>query len=1004
MADLSTDLNVSPYYDDYDENKQYYKILFRPATAVQARELTQIQTLLQKQISRFGDSIYKDGTIVEGCNFSQYPGIEQIKFKDSDSTTIDFGILTINTDDVESSNVSFGATSYSLANSYLLVSNTTGLRAIVFRAIAGAESAVDVGSFETNRAYVMYLNSGNNAGVQVTRFNVSTSEQIDVYSSQQDKHGPLVGANRAGFAYTLASNSTVNGHSVGYGIHVGPGIIYQKGFFQKSLPTNIIIKEESANAAGIRVGFDTLEYIVQPAEDDSLYDNSIGSANYSAPGAHRLKLVPVPVHYDVSNTQVDVPVNFLPILEFDGGNGRPVVNRVAQSEFSRLGDLINKRTFEESGDYVVSPFQVDVSSHESNTQSFYYNVSPGIGYIDGNRVEFESTRKIEVPRAIDTTSANNGAITTNIGNYVLVKDLAGTFDIDGLQQITFYSANQEALSKNLSLSSPLGVAVGNANVRSVLHYSGTKGTPSATYLVYVYNVRMRTGLGTVPQFYANAKSIYATGTYGALFGDVVANTVDGKINLYEQENRTLIYPVGYPGVNRLTNSLGVNDTTVVYRKTLTGTLVQNAAAAGIKSYVQFTMPSPDLCFYGPGTLSSSLEDDVNITFAQDTTSANVINNGTIVTSNATTVTISSVTSFNGATPVGSGVKITGTGGSTYHSVESLIGSNQVVLAPTTAVSGTIQLQKFFKRGTHVNLSQSATNNTAVISSSRDTVTINLDLWPDSTSFVMNAQIPISRSSANPIPKIVNKSSQIKIDCSTAINTTTGPWDLGWSDVYKIANVHVGATYSDTNADRIDWFELDNGQQDNMYGHAKLKLKPQYNGVLTSASRLLVKMHHFTTNASSTAALFFSKDSYPIDDANTANTQAIATAEIPVYVTDKGDSYDLRNCIDFRPVLSNTAVLTTTTASATINPANGVATFVTVSGAPTSFDPDSNMTYNIEYYLPRQDILIINKTGTLSVKKGEPALDPKLPIINKSGLKIAEITVPPYPSLTFKEAE
>ena len=47
---LSTNFNVTPYYDDYDEAKNYYRILFRPGYAVQAREVTQLQTVLQKQI------------------------------------------------------------------------------------------------------------------------------------------------------------------------------------------------------------------------------------------------------------------------------------------------------------------------------------------------------------------------------------------------------------------------------------------------------------------------------------------------------------------------------------------------------------------------------------------------------------------------------------------------------------------------------------------------------------------------------------------------------------------------------------------------------------------------------------------------------------------------------------------------------------------------------------------------------------------------------------------
>ena len=49
MAQI-TDLNVTPYYDDFDETDQFHKILFRPGLAVQARELTQLQSILQNQI------------------------------------------------------------------------------------------------------------------------------------------------------------------------------------------------------------------------------------------------------------------------------------------------------------------------------------------------------------------------------------------------------------------------------------------------------------------------------------------------------------------------------------------------------------------------------------------------------------------------------------------------------------------------------------------------------------------------------------------------------------------------------------------------------------------------------------------------------------------------------------------------------------------------------------------------------------------------------------------
>ena len=63
---LDTDFNVNPYYDDYDEDKKFLRMLFKPGYAVQSRELTQLQTILQKQVERFGKSIYKDGSVVTG--------------------------------------------------------------------------------------------------------------------------------------------------------------------------------------------------------------------------------------------------------------------------------------------------------------------------------------------------------------------------------------------------------------------------------------------------------------------------------------------------------------------------------------------------------------------------------------------------------------------------------------------------------------------------------------------------------------------------------------------------------------------------------------------------------------------------------------------------------------------------------------------------------------------------------------------------------------------------
>ena len=64
---LDTNFNVNPYYDDFDEDKKFLRVLFKPGYAVQARELTQLQTILQKQADRFGNATYKNGSVVTGA-------------------------------------------------------------------------------------------------------------------------------------------------------------------------------------------------------------------------------------------------------------------------------------------------------------------------------------------------------------------------------------------------------------------------------------------------------------------------------------------------------------------------------------------------------------------------------------------------------------------------------------------------------------------------------------------------------------------------------------------------------------------------------------------------------------------------------------------------------------------------------------------------------------------------------------------------------------------------
>jgi len=83
---MAIDFNVEPFYDDFNasngaKEQNYVRILFRPGYAVQARELTQIQSIIQNQIKQFGDHIFKNGSPVFGGHITYDLNVPYIKLQ-----------------------------------------------------------------------------------------------------------------------------------------------------------------------------------------------------------------------------------------------------------------------------------------------------------------------------------------------------------------------------------------------------------------------------------------------------------------------------------------------------------------------------------------------------------------------------------------------------------------------------------------------------------------------------------------------------------------------------------------------------------------------------------------------------------------------------------------------------------------------------------------------------------------------------------------------------------
>ena len=140
-ASLQTNLNVDPYYDDFDESKNFHRVLYRPGLAVQARELTQMQTILQNQIDRFAEHIFTEGSVVRGCEMNYDRVIKYVKIRDADSAAV-----SVNT-------AAFVGTS--------ITGGTSGATAYVIDYITGSEAAAP----NTKTLYLRYTGSGANGTV-----------------------------------------------------------------------------------------------------------------------------------------------------------------------------------------------------------------------------------------------------------------------------------------------------------------------------------------------------------------------------------------------------------------------------------------------------------------------------------------------------------------------------------------------------------------------------------------------------------------------------------------------------------------------------------------------------------------------------------------------------------------------------------------------------------------------------------------------------------------------
>ena len=479
MAQI-TDLNVSPYYDDFDENDNFHRVLFRPGYSIQARELTTLQSILQGQIEQHGKHMFKEGTVV-------IPG--QLSYS-KDFTTLQLA-STFASEDVVASAF------YNATDPVIITGVTSGVKAKVIGFSEATTTAQPI-------LHLQYISAGNDNAT------LAFSNTENLTANTTITHTTSYAANVAS-----ATTHSTTAAQTGSAVTIEEGVYFIRGHFVKCLKETLVLSINSVIESA-RIGFNITESLVTPETDATLTDNATGANNYAAKGAHRLKIALNLVKLDTDSIADSA---FVELMRLDTGG---MVSEARNTDYSVLGETLARRTFDESGDYTVRNFLYEpkesitnIYQGTTNTGSYTnggttddgntasesllsFSIKPGKAYVQGFEIEKLGTTLKDINKARDFNTVNAGVSTFDIGNFFEITNLYGTPDISQVTGTTPYKEirlfTEFTDTRGSQNSSGGNFQIGICRARSLEFFRGTQGDTDAVYKLFVFDVRMLTYL------------------------------------------------------------------------------------------------------------------------------------------------------------------------------------------------------------------------------------------------------------------------------------------------------------------------------------------------------------------------------------------------------------------------------------------------------------------------------------------------------------------------------
>ena len=963
----------APYYDDYDEASKYLRVLFRPGVSLQVRELNQLQTYLQTQIERFGLHLFKDGAMVIPGQSSVDTEIVYLKVE-SDTNGVDIG--TILSDLIGST----------------IVGATTGVKAQVIKAEAQTDS-------DPITLYVRYISSG-------TTSTVKTFNPAEILNT-------ATGTTVSGTDRTLqikVGSTSLGKASVA---SIERGIYFVKGQFVQ-VDTSTIVLDKYTNTPSYRIGLTIAENIITANSDGTLNDNANGTPNENAPGAHRYQIL---LTFDKIAIDATTDTNFIELIRVQDGQ---IQSKVDATDYSQIAKTFARRTFDESGNYTVTPFKVALREHRNNDRG---NWTAFKDYLIGDIVK----------------SGNNYFTALN----------------SGTSGATEPSTSFVATNPYVSISD--GIVNWNYTVNPAFnrgYLTPEKGGDEATVAVAV-----EPGKGYVQGFEIEKISTeYVPVAKARTYDRITADSVPVRFGnyIYVTNLRGLTDCSTYPAVslyNQLTPSSN-------QQAGGAGTLVGTARIRAIEfdSGTPGTSAGVYKAYLFNVTMNSgyTFERDVKQLFVTSGTTtdrivADVANNYTLLSGSisASTTSVTGVaSSFTTQLKVGDYIRVQSTSGYEVRRVTA-IGTN-TTLTIDASFTGTVTGQTFYRVMTAINepsgmqllfpLAYSfirkvrggdndtvfgtsytttqrfdltgVSSNTVTItignavgattlgtefnpsadksayialnrttglveaitsvtpSTDGSTATIVLANYTTTASYTILAPVRKSGSVGQEKKKtLVSNFKDAKLESLGAVTPLT--LSLGKAGGYRIVSICMGAPGTWTasynpavTTDITDWYTFDNGQRDTHYDVATITRKDGY-PVPTGAVQVIFD---YFSHSTGTAGDYFTVDSY----------KDIPYNHIPYFVSTNG-VVALSDVMDFRPRIDDAgSTFSGTGASRTELPKIGFET-----------------TTSYSYYLPRRDKLALDIDGKFFTVTGVSDLAPQEPKDPALGMLLAKLNISAY---------